>query len=1033
MFDMTMLVLVLLASIRVSSIQAACLPGALPARKRVLVDDERMPLGLWVNKWNSAIVASALFRTLAEDVLGYEVVFSPLGNTSIHGVWAVAGCADKEDCLLNDSRKEPTRRYHVALEIWQHVVDEHDKWRQMRPKVAPVRIEGMGYSVMETTFISKSISSAGRAAGLDLTSYRSYNASAQPPLSFFSRVHDVDAELLAPCNSSSTRRALADLGYVNKYATSFPNDIDGYFQDASGKYWPSCFDGSWWLSPACRRSPSTCIPWITYSGYKATIHMQRAALYNMPLAIGFTDNSTAYELIVARYRVLVLWWLPDATFVDQMELVSFPVHEHRTFHEKAGARGHFPMIADKYLVNGFEEREAWQLLKRFKIEPDDMDDMLERIQAGKDAETAVCEWLTHVGDATWKAWIPQPTDCVEGQGLADEDGHPVRNVENASQCVWCARGSVSEWDLQAPGYVCILCAAGKFSAIQQNGKSRCQDCEPGRFSHEAGKGRCEYCVRGRYSSDPGSSSCGSCPAGFITEDVATADVSECVCERGLYLSSGSNGSALCSSCGWLHATSIVGARSAHDCKVDMGQLRQAGLLVLVLACTCVILAMAALFRRYKRVLQDQSMHKALKQGFRSTLIPQHPMCLMPFLCFSTLSESELASCYEGARDRGALLVLDTAQDIERFHDSGRKVLFFSYSWTSWEKHGPNMMQLACMKAAAKEIRDANNIDSEHLYIWLDVLGIPQASNACKALAVNCLYVYASNADYLVVICPEGVHEQTDEVVGVHTYKSRTWCRIEQFAHFSSRGLGSMWWSTQPGELVAIDEHWLRDVVHIFDGEVTCCRLAHPCKGACDQLLLVPTVLAMYTVLLRRTLVGAPSDIQAIWDMMNVDRARTFPKTFLYNDSGKMRRRTLFGSAVDRIGEFSASGNASLLVATGQRQRKEALGGRQRSVTSLDWKDVMGSLVSTKVRRQRSREIVGELLEAIGEEGRRASLHGPAYDRYRDFFTKTQLERSCSCLGVGPALDDLELELCWEEELCVSSSVKRESSPSLAAI
>eukprot|EP00929_Paragymnodinium_shiwhaense_P029255 TRINITY_DN16807_c0_g3_i3.p1 TRINITY_DN16807_c0_g3~~TRINITY_DN16807_c0_g3_i3.p1 ORF type:complete len:124 (+),score=8.50 TRINITY_DN16807_c0_g3_i3:87-458(+) len=94
---------------------ASCLRHAKPARKRVKVDGLTLPLGLWVNDWTSAVLASNVFRILAEDVLGYEVILGRLGDSSLHALWALGGCIDTEDCLHDESLKAPVRRYHVAL------------------------------------------------------------------------------------------------------------------------------------------------------------------------------------------------------------------------------------------------------------------------------------------------------------------------------------------------------------------------------------------------------------------------------------------------------------------------------------------------------------------------------------------------------------------------------------------------------------------------------------------------------------------------------------------------------------------------------------------------------------------------------------------------------------------------------------------------------------------------------------------------------------------------------------------------------
>eukprot|EP00929_Paragymnodinium_shiwhaense_P067699 TRINITY_DN3403_c0_g1_i2.p1 TRINITY_DN3403_c0_g1~~TRINITY_DN3403_c0_g1_i2.p1 ORF type:complete len:988 (-),score=64.64 TRINITY_DN3403_c0_g1_i2:265-3228(-) len=884
---------------------AACLPHALPATRKVTVDGETMPLGLWVFNWESPIVASHVFRILAQDVLGYEVVFGPRGTISASAIWALAGCAPNIDCLHNDSLREPVRRYHLALEAWPWIVNIHRQWQKMVPERAPVRIPDIGYTGVDGTFLPASAVSEGLAtAALPLQVYSSYNSSMYDPSPLFSKTHDIDASLLAACNSSAIRKSLEDLRFY-KYPEAFPEDVGGYFVDEAKRPWPRCFDGNWWLAPSCRENPDKCIPWVTYTAWRAMVHMQRASLYNMPLAIGFTDNFTAYALMPRKYKVLMYWYLPDPTFVDlNMQLVLFPTDEYKAVGDGLLERGHIPQALDKWVMKGLKAKEPMLLAERMKIPPDAMDAMLKELAVGRSADVVACDWLKRQSsdpDPIWKAWIPLPTDCVEGQGWADEEERHVSRFEDATQCVWCGLGTVSKYNREANGYLCVPCAVGTYFMV--HGSGNCEYCDIGRFSSTPGQTHCDLCEVGRFTSKQGSSKCTLCTAGFITEDVGTTNSSGCVCPQGLYLATASDGNRReCLSCQWLFATKAVDASSPRDCRLDLEQAKQAGLLLVAIFCSCALVLTTALFRRYQHIQQDGAMRKTLQRGLRSISMPQHPMCVMPFLCFCDLSEEELSACYEGARDRGSLLMLDSAQDVQLFQESGRKILFLSYSWTSWSRLGPNSKQVACMKAAAEGIRSMAAIHPEHLYIWLDILGIPQVSPGCTALAVDSLYVYASKADYLVVICPECVHEETHEAVNAETYKSRIWCRVEQIAHFSCHGLGTMFYSAEPGELIAIDENWIRDVVHIFAGHMTCCRLGHPSKQECDQKLLVPTVLAMYTVLLRRVMSGAPEDIQMIWKLMNADRALTFPRSFSYNLSGKVRQRELFGSTVDRIHE-----------------------------------------------------------------------------------------------------------------------------------
>eukprot|EP00929_Paragymnodinium_shiwhaense_P072005 TRINITY_DN3655_c0_g1_i3.p1 TRINITY_DN3655_c0_g1~~TRINITY_DN3655_c0_g1_i3.p1 ORF type:complete len:1055 (+),score=66.82 TRINITY_DN3655_c0_g1_i3:179-3343(+) len=902
----------------------ACLPDALPPREKITIDGVEMPLGVWiVGDWSSAWLVSNVFRIIAEDVLGYEVVFSPPGRESPEAIRALAGCSLHQDCLFEDSKREPVRRYHVALETYSAALSEYHLWLKMRPDKTPVRIEDIGYYGVEGTFIPDGIVSAGFQAGVSLQVYSSYNMSLHENSQFFSDVRDINTDMLLPCSSSLMMdlfAAATQRGHgFEKYAKAFPNDVRGYSENER-VFVPACFEGPWWFAPACRDNVQKCIPWITLNTWQSTEQMQRAARYNMPLAIGFAANWTSYALLSRRHRVLTYWWSPDDTFTDLgMHMMVYPIDEGSHFGQTWTDRGHLPKVLDKWVAKDLRARAGVHLARRLQLGQQDMQDMLDSVAAGNDAYKAACEWFQR-GDTkpTWETWFPRATDCMEGQGLANAAGDPVSEATEATQCVWCADGFVSAYYSSA-GFLCTPCSPGKSFNAQW---ASCQDCDAGRFSDSLGQTQCQSCGSGRYAASRGMSTCDSCPVGFITEGTGETNSTGCVCEQGQYLSQGQrDGTSTCQACPWLHSTTSSGARSREECHIDLDQVTQVGLMVFALACLgCASLA-AVLYRRYRQLVQDDAMHCLLEKGMQSISVPQHPMCLMPFICFCDLSEDDLAACYEGARDRGSLVVLDTQEDIREFKDSGQKVLFFSYAWTSWEKLGPNLTQLVCMKHAAERLRVTTDVDPEELYIWLDILGIPQANDRCKKLAVDSLFVYASQSDYLVVICPESRHEQTDEVVGLENYKSRIWCRVEQMAHISRQGIGSMWYSTRPGELTAVDEGWFQDVVHIFDGQVTCCRLGHQGGRECDRQLLVPTVLAMYTVLVRRSMSpdGAPSGVQAIWHWMNADRSHTFPQTFSYNDLGKLRTRKLFGSSIDKLVEVMTHTGAPALLGRTERQ------------------------------------------------------------------------------------------------------------------
>ena len=85
--------------------------------------------------------------------------------------------------------------------------------------------------------------------------------------------------------------------------------------------------------------------------------------------------------------------------------------------------------------------------------------------------------------------------------------------------------------------------------------------------------------------------------------------------------------------------------------------------------------------------------------------------------------------------------------------------------------------------------------------------------------MDSLYVYASAVNALIIIAPDAVHEQTKEIAGLDSYKTRVWTRVEQVAHCSAHGIDSMFVEA-PGGLQQVTRDWIATVVCIFEAHLT---------------------------------------------------------------------------------------------------------------------------------------------------------------------------------------------------------------------
>eukprot|EP00929_Paragymnodinium_shiwhaense_P093793 TRINITY_DN5406_c1_g3_i1.p1 TRINITY_DN5406_c1_g3~~TRINITY_DN5406_c1_g3_i1.p1 ORF type:complete len:484 (+),score=58.18 TRINITY_DN5406_c1_g3_i1:306-1757(+) len=353
-------------------------------------------------------------------------------------------------------------------------------------------------------------------------------------------------------------------------------------------------------------------------------------------------------------------------------------------------------------------------------------------------------------------------------------------------------------------------------------------------------------------------------------------------------------------CSWYQTAEGIGAEKEVACVLDGKQIvLHASVLLVVLACC----AAACFYQRHEGLLEEERT-RILKEGLATISSLQHPMCLISLNCFLELSVEDVACCYEGARDEGQLLFLDSLEGLSDFKASGRKIAFFSYNWLSWSRLGPNEKQLTCMQGAARKLCGEQDIDHEFFYIWLDVLSIPQANDKCKSLAVESLYFYASQSNYCVAVCPTATHEESGEMMGAHSFASRLWCRLELMAHVCSNGLQGMYYCAAEDELTPITRSFIDRVVRIFDGELTCCRQRHPGGARCDRELLVPVALGMYAdLLVKHQEERLPQiAVDCLWPLfISCQRNQVFPESFLYaHPDGGYTRRLLFGSMMDKV-------------------------------------------------------------------------------------------------------------------------------------
>ena len=60
-----------------------------------------------------------------------------------------------------------------------------------------------------------------------------------------------------------------------------------------------------------------------------------------------------------------------------------------------------------------------------------------------------------------------------------------------------------------------------------------------------------------------------------------------------------------------------------------------------------------------------------------------------------------------------------------FADEDYEIVFFSYQWLSWTHKGPNEVQREWMNSGVSHYQEYSANPVDQLYIWLDILSIPQ--------------------------------------------------------------------------------------------------------------------------------------------------------------------------------------------------------------------------------------------------------------------------------------------------------------------
>lgn len=322
------------------------------------------------------------------------------------------------------------------------------------------------------------------------------------------------------------------------------------------------------------------------------------------------------------------------------------------------------------------------------------------------------------------------------------------------------------------------------------------------------------------------------------------------------------------------------------------------------------------YRRYVSYLRirkahDQLMEATINESIRALHQLDYPLHLVRGDGFVT--EEKLVR-HETLRNTHKLTVLDSLSDVDAFIAAGKHIVFFSHQWTSFTLPDPSNNQYETMRVALRELARNNGWDEslKSTFVWVDYSSIPQANPSTQNLAIRSLAAYASSATYFIIVAPDTKHANMDDNCDLMTYQLRMWCRAEQVCHSMRNGTDGMYLALGNGSVLSpVKAGFFQESLHVFEGQLTCCRLEHKGMSACDRQSLVVPLLGLYGELYRAAVEGIKdgnaeslSSVNTFLDEIEKHQDSVFPPTFERVMWRKKKRVTeevmLFGDLIERM-------------------------------------------------------------------------------------------------------------------------------------
>ena len=168
------------------------------------------------------------------------------------------------------------------------------------------------------------------------------------------------------------------------------------------------------------------------------------------------------------------------------------------------------------------------------------------------------------------------------------------------------------------------------------------------------------------------------------------------------------------------------------------------------------------------------------------------MCCVTYAHFK--SHGKIIS-YEEARQAHELIVFDQSVDVnEALGDGRQRIAFVSHQWKGVRLPFPDPTgsDFDAITVGLEALIASKGLDPATLLVWLDYTSIPQRNRALQTLSIASLPAYVSLSTYFLISAPPTTNPQTGVLYDLAAWKSRGWCRLEQWARITQCGVEDMY-------------------------------------------------------------------------------------------------------------------------------------------------------------------------------------------------------------------------------------------------